>query len=781
MLKNILMCFVAACFATGALAQTYSADYQKLRNNKSNYVWMNDMTVENAEFVNMVLCYVKNTGADLVALAGSGAYHAQIDAGKCEASSVTDASQDSASSGGSIQTQSFVVISELVNDKLDVKLWFPTEVENNNGGQTAYTISVRILLPISGEGLDIGIDRLDYILHPANVSTLDADYNPNNAVAYGALITDKVNGGWRVKMGERIMEDLTVIANPRPILPGGINAPDDVKARAASMWFNLVKEGSGTSARLRGYSQGEEWDNNTQAAIYPTYSISLDNQEYLKQKVDSSGVAIGSSQCFDRSRSTFSTWAYNLYDESTGALVKRNSTYRIKHNGKWGNYHQWGAWLGQDGLYSLTFPVNVDIDTGSSSLTAGQLTKRDGKLMKVTSIINTLDELKGIPLDFYNPSPAVQISWNGTNFVKVAELQNGSFAPVTEANYTFPNDISGWQTIGLWSRSTNGEVKINGVRNGNTYTYAFTGQTQLISSLRTDLKGADLAALEGKQFNCLNNCPTISNGVISGSNVNSLSDAVKSYKIIDGVLKSVDGQISYTYSTTVSDLVSNDKNFQSGQLISNDDLSSSALKTRYTCSDNTNFCGYQMWGDSTLGTHYVWSTGEKTWNKNLELVVNGSALALEPQLNVEYSCPSGRSCGGATKVILNYNGPKQLWGIPNKCIDASTLATVSCNADGNKRWVNLFNLTSSPVDAVRATDYVTDLSNRNKKYLLLPQGSEEFYETKGSCSVNPPSESYAASKVVVEDIFLADRAVIGTKPINPNDVLPVVVNGVKVR
>ena len=782
MFNKKLICLAMACFTTSAFAQTYSTDYQKLRNNKSNFVWMNDSTVENGEFVNMVLCYVKNTGADLTSLAGAGPYHAQLDQGKCEPSSVTDTSQSTATSGAQIKTQSYVVESTLTGDKLDVKLWFPPELENNN--TVAYSVSVRVLLPLSGESVDIGVDRLDYIVHPADPTTLVTNYDPNQAVAYGALLTEKVTGGWRVKQGERILEDW---GNSSARLPGGIFPSDAVKAQAPVMWFNLVKQGSGASAVLKGFSQAEEWNSSSNSPVYPAYSVSINDQEYLKQKVDSNGVAVGSAQCFDRTSSTFSTWAYNLYDQSTGVLVKRNSSYRLKHNGKWGNYHQWGAWLGENVLYTLTFPVNVDVDTGGSSLVAGQLTKRDGKLMRVSSIVNTLEDLKNIPLDFYyydgNQNLSVQIIWTGVRFDKVAEMSNNGFTPVNPVAYSFPAATSSWQTIGLWSRSTNGEVKIKGERNSNnTYDYNFSNSTALTSFVRRDVKGVDLAALEGKQFNCLNNCPTISGSDISSSYVSLQTDAVKSYKITNGLLTSLDGQVTYTYPTTVSDNAANAKNFWSGQLVLNDELNASNLKSRYTCSWNSNnVCGHEMWNDSTLGTHYIWSTGEKTWDKSFELIVNGSPLMLEPQLDVEYECPTGRNCAGSKKIVLNYNGPKQLWGIPNKCIDASSLATVDCNSDGNKRWVNLFNLTASPVNASESTDFVTDLTDRNKKYLVLPQGSEEFYALKNSCSVTPPSETFAESKVEVDDIFNAERAVIGGLPINPDNVLPTIVNGVKVR
>lgn len=780
MFNKKLICLALACFATSAFAQTYSADYQKLRTNKSNFVWMNDSTVENGEFVNMVLCYVKNTGADLTSLAGTGAYHAQLDYGKCEPSSVSDTSQSTATSGAQIKTQSYVVQSVVADNKLDVKLWFPAELENNN--TTAYSVSVRVMLPLSGDSVDIGVDRLDYIVHPADPSTLVTNYDPNQAVAYGALVTEKVNGGWRIKQGERILEIDN--GSSRTRLPGGINLSDADKVLAPTMWFNLVKQGSGASATLKGYSQAEEWSN---GQIYPLYAVSINDQEYLKQEINSSGVAVGSSQCFDRSRSTFSTWAYNLYDESTGALVKRNSSYRLKYNGKWGNYHQWGAWLGENVLYTLTFPVNVDVDTGGSSLVSGQLTKRDGKLMRVSSIINTLEDLKNIPLDFYhwsgNQNQSVQLVWTGVRFEKVGQMSNNGFTPVDPVAYTFPQEISGWQTIGLWSRSANGEVKIKGERNNsNTYDYNFSNTTTLTSFVRKELKGSELVALEGKQFNCLNGCPTMSGSDISSSYVNLQTDAVKSYKITNGLLTSLDSQVTYTYSTTVSDNAANAKNFWSGQLVLNDELNASNLKSRYTCSWNSNnVCGHEMWNDSTLGTHYIWSTGEKTWDKSFELVVNGSPLVLEPQLDVEYECPTGRNCAGSKKIVLNYNGPRQLWGLPNKCINPTTLATVDCGADGNKRWVNLFNLTESPVNAASSTDFVTDLTDRSKKYRVLPQGSEEFYETKNSCAVTMPTETLAASKVEVDSIFNAERATIGGLPINPIDVLPTVVNGVKIR
>lgn len=781
-----------ACFTTSAFAQTYSADYQKLRNNKSSYVWMNDSTVENAEFVNMVLCYVKNTGADLSALAGAGPFHAQIDAGKCESSSVTDTSQSTADSGGSIQTQSFVVDSNVVGDKLDVKLWFPTDVEDNGGNPTAYAVAARVSLPLSGESTEIGIDRLDYILYPASVDTLAPDYNPNNAVAYGALVAEKVSGGWRIKQGERILE--TQISNIRTRLPGGINASDSTKASAPVMWFNLVKEGSGASATLKGYSQVEEWDSTTSSPIFPSYAVSINNSEYLKQSLDQGGL----TQCFDRSSSTFSTWAYNLYNQSTGELVKRNSSYRIKYNGRWGNYHQWGVWLGQNvSQDTLTFPLNVDVDIGTSSLVAGQLIKRDGKLVEVKSIVNTLEDLKGVPLDFYywngNSNQSVQIAWNGTGFEKLAEWNTlrGNFSPVDPVNgnqpsYSFPVDIANWQTIGLWSRSTNGEVKINGVRNGNTYDYSFANTTKLISFVRKELKGSDLAALEGKQFNCLNNCPTISivngNISISGSNVNEANDPVKTYKLANGLLQSLNGQETYTYPETVPDSGTSSNNFWSGQLVLNDAIESATLKSRYQCENSSQICGYKMWSDADLGTHYFWSTGERTWDKSFDLLVSGSPLTLDPQLDVEYVCPSDRTCSGTKKIILNYNGPKQLWGIPNRCVSAADpTRVVDCNSNENKRWVNLFNLTQSPVNASSEVDYVTDLKDRSTKYLILPQGSEEFYGSKQSCSVTLPTEAFSSAKVDVDDIFAAERATFGEKPIDPDNVLPLVVNGVKIR
>jgi hypothetical protein len=548
------------------------------------------------------------------------------------------------------------------------------------------------------------------------------------------------------------------------------------------MWFNLVKEGSGASATLKGYSQVEEWNSNSQSPIFPRYSVSTNNLEYLKQSLDSNGIASGSAQCFDRSSSTFSTWAYNLYNQSTGELVKRNSSYRIKYNGKWGNYHQWGAWLGDDARQdTLTFPLNVDVDVGEASLVPGQLTKRDGKLMRVSSVINTLEDLKGVPLDFYYGNQSAQIVWTGTGFIKVAAMSNNGFTPVDPESYSFPVEVFTWESIGLWSRSANGEVKINGVRNGNNN--SFTNTTKLISFVRKELKGSELTALEGKQFNCLNNCPNLSGLEISGSSVIDANEPVRTYKLSNGLLKSLDGQETFTYPLTVLDSAPSANNFWSGQLVLNDVMGSTTLKSRYECdNDPSQICGYKMWSDADLGPHYFWSTGERSWDKSYDLNVNGSPLVLEPQLDVEYECPTGRDCAGAKKIVLNYNGPRQLWGIPNKCVSAADpTRVVDCNSNENKRWVNLFNLTQSPVNASSTVDFVTDLADRTTKYLVLPQGSEEFYGSKQSCSVTLPAETFSSARVEVDDIFDANRASFGAKPINPDNELPLVVNGVKIR
>jgi hypothetical protein len=136
-------------------------------------------------------------------------------------------------------------------------------------------------------------------------------------------------------------------------------------------------------------------------------------------------------------------------------------------------------------------------------------------------------------------------------------------------------------------------------------------------------------------------------------------------------------------------------------------------------------------------------------------------------------------------VVLNYNGPGQLWGIPNRCVSADDYSeTVDCNTTGDKQWLNKFNLTTSPVNADKTTDKATKVSDTSKEYWILPQGSGEWYNKKGAgtaadCSVALPTGT--AQSINVDTYYKPAMTDIGSPPLDFRTTPVTIQNGVKLR
>jgi len=204
------------------------------------------------------------------------------------------------------------------------------------------------------------------------------------------------------------------------------------------------------------------------------------------------------------------------------------------------------------------------------------------------------------------------------------------------------------------------------------------------------------------------------------------------------------------------------------------------------CTWNTNWlCGWDY--ENSIDQYYYWRSGEHQWEKQWTVKINGVVPTLEDPIMVKYTCPSGRTdCTPGSKVVLNYNGPGQLWGIPNRCVSADDYTvSVNCNDNSvNKQWLNKFNLTTSPVNADKTTDKVTKVSDASKEYWILPQGSGEWYNKKGAgtaadCSVTLPTGT--SQPINVDTYYKPAMTDIGSPPLDFRTTPVSIQNGVKLR
>ena len=88
------------------------------------------------------------------------------------------------------------------------------------------------------------------------------------------------------------------------------------------------------------------------------------------------------------------------------------------------------------------------------------------------------------------------------------------------------------------------------------------------------------------------------------------------------------------------------------------------------------------------------------------------------------------------------------------------------------------------MNANSTTDRVTKVSDSSKEYLVLPQGSGEWYNKKGAgtaadCSVSLPTGT--AQPINVDTYYTASMTDIGSPPLNFRTTPVTIQNGVKLR
>jgi hypothetical protein len=162
--------------------------------------------------------------------------------------------------------------------------------------------------------------------------------------------------------------------------------------------------------------------------------------------------------------------------------------------------------------------------------------------------------------------------------------------------------------------------------------------------------------------------------------------------------------------------------------------------------------------------NYTWRTGKVRWDKERELIVDGHTPTMQEPIMVSYTCPTGRDCEANSKYIMRYEGGQRLNGIPNRCVSNNDFdVEVNCNTSGDKQWLNRFNLTRTSATANADSDFVTDVKT-GKKYLVLPQGSMEYYGKKNSCSLT--TDVVTEGEFDIDTYFRQSMVEIGAMPID---------------
>jgi len=161
-----------------------------------------------------------------------------------------------------------------------------------------------------------------------------------------------------------------------------------------------------------------------------------------------------------------------------------------------------------------------------------------------------------------------------------------------------------------------------------------------------------------------------------------------------------------------------------------------------------------------LEEYYYYQTGS-SWSARVGLMDSaGNPTNFNAPLTLIYkhsgtTSNSGSSYDGAA-MLLTYDGPSQLTGIPQLCLDPATYLPGDCISEATDSTTNLNDITISPTTAL------TDLLGN--KYYALPRVGYEYF---------PKTVDSACSSLTLGDLpSVATNSDVYTDPSNKGQGIP---------
>lgn len=777
-IKTALASLAITVCSTSMAADNYGTKLNKLKASPGDYSWIKERSIENIDFASMVLCILNQTGANHQDSINAGPYVAKVTAGLCDKNTTQTSSAATGDAATGVDFEYYIVDTKRSGTKLDVKLWIrPKDSELADYLDNADWISeihAHVVIDLATSS-QIGFDELHWVHLPIDPTTGNAtSVNFSDKKGYGVIIPTKVGNDFQIKYANKQIFS---------------SAPNGL---VQMMNIRRTGDGETTPITMTGFTKSFDGDNGQ--IVESTFKVAANRDEFVRREYVNG--AWNAPVCYDRNSVKFNTWDYALFDADTKepkeisgsvdiSLTQGGTTYR-------GNYRMSDMWLPEPAVNAIgtngagraasdAYPVKVQSGT---TIKDGTLTMKHGGLRKVTNSETTLAELAGAPFNVWvctsNPCVETLVKWTGnTTKFQYADGVN------KDTSFTVP---AGWGDIWLSSNGVGYRLRAPLNSSGQQDWTLVSGSIKAISRIESRVSDTELAALSNTALNCVAGCPVVDsnnssritgesasnkNGVLNASNGSGFS-----YKVsADGQLKLWNGSATVGSNLVVNGFIdestarsnnwSGTDGFSSGALIvegTQGYADFAALHSYFECAWNANnICGWNKELPSNV-TYYTWRTGKVRWDKEWELLVDGHTPTMQEPIMVSYTCPTGRDCEANSKYIMRYEGGQRLNGIPNRCVSNNDFdVEVNCNTSGDKQWLNRFNLTRTSATANADTDFVTDVKT-GKKYLVLPQGSMEYYAKKNSCSLT--TDVVTEGEFDIDTYFRQSMVEIGAMPID---------------
>ena len=672
-----------------------SSDYEK----DETFFYVQDETSESLNTVNSLLCQFDKVNA--LDMAGLGNYKALIDIEQCDqevgsASGASAGGDDNNSGGSRPDLTTWIVNSEEQGtDQLVVKIWVEDEAGNDGpqgGGGTDGTlaggpmmdtqnaiIQAKMIINRAAEGDDHPFE-MNFAFYPVD----DAGNMAETAETKGYM--KKTVGAVG---GEKQIQFYSVSQEFEEVWEEGL-----------TLSYNT------TTQRGSGSTLGMEWGMAGPTAVKNNFAYNTDyfHRENIAQE----------RACMDRNNFHETAWRYGMYDSATGERVEINSGFPISKTVAGETYYgwvgMWGLWMPEEAGISEGVQVTKD----SYSDEVGEtytVTQRGGKLERHSKKTLTMDEVKNIPLNWWDQvsSSEFQVMWDGSKLVKIADRGPPSWR---------------WQPI---------EPAVEVLFSAGTYGFYFyaqslggAGQIKFANIIDDEadvpVVNADSSVIFHSQETVFLNDPAVPTSLVCYDDcLNSLNldqsdphhprhyddvGAPIEYTFSDGVLTEVGAN-----DVILATATTNNSGVWNGALFENTIANLDKLKCDW---DAAKTCAWKAWDQ--LDVFYTWQTGPNEWNKMTSLKDgSGNIQKFDLPKQVKYTHQTGKYKDSV--FYLDYEGFGNLWGIPETCMNKDTGITKDCwdvtheEWESNSiRWMSQFVIPAT-VDGIRSVAIGSDAAS----------------------------------------------------------------------
>jgi len=678
-----------------------------------------DQATEELKQPSNILCFISNTRPD--AMVNQGTYVALVDGDKCdnEGQSSSSNSTNTATKGTTSYTPMSLTVTRASSTAPQIIKGHVDLLEDEG----AFSLPIYVHMTQSEAGSAAapnGVLTFNYAAALTSSITINGSSLPAGSMVVRGRIVTSASG---IEYAEK----------------GGI--------------------GSGQTNDVRLYVNGNQ--TNGSGAIQADYNGTSDDSSFIfgynathfcrsGTEYDSSGNQINvAEKCFKRSKEDAikSVWRYGVYNPDGSRFDLDSPGFSVKDaSGDWGYASYWGIWFRNP-------PANNATITHAKNGNTYTVQRGGGRLMKISRVSKTLDEIKNNKINFYNSRAGTGLSAN-TNYEAYWDAIAQNFKVVGSQSCG---------STGCFSSVMNPEVAVTALQvatnnspDGNpANSWGLWGWSQSLGSL--SIPSSTLNAVSpgplanGIRFmkesvvkpgdttvptslKCVQDCPVVSRIIDFVSNPSN-DPSVTSPFHADTVNQwgGIATPIAYTWvpdtyqlkdasNTEVSSaLFANITPTNKSQLENtnfNWGLRSGALVdasgTNFTsggamdCDGNgvgTNYCDNKANG---LDEYYRFETGLQDWNTAVFLKnPSGSIVSFSAPVEASFVVPNESGYGqyAGASMNLQFQGFGDLHGIPGRCVNPYTNLEASCDSD--TKWFPAFSIadgTAITIDG--ATKYV---------------------------------------------------------------------------